>query len=397
VRRAPYPFKGMLAISNDVDRMTMAQFRELHRYINTVAETRFGPGLGLDYADSFWVFSPPHRHDRHVALVNGCAVDADTPNAPELAKYIHAGWVDSLHSLGDFSDAYDEADRCTRAHGERALDLFRRWNIKATIWTNHGNANNVQNVGRKTWMLGGQAASACDLTDILPELGVRFLNWQGKSSSIEAAVEPEPSNPPYWRFNRYYTEDAPANADPSLPDDAPAMTVRDGVIYLWHPQLLDRQVSDLVLERIAATGGHAIAAQHMGAGYLRRPDFPVSALAALRRLRDYQDRGEVLVTRTSRLLHYAWQLRVLNYAGEWRDGRLSIDVLPNRDSAGETLPTVEDLRGVTFQAPAGAHATISIGGVPVAESAIRRARKLGEECVGFAWHAPDTSDYTVLD
>ena len=49
----------MLALCNDVDEMRLSQFREIHRFLNTLEETTMGPGVGLDVGDSLWFYHPP--------------------------------------------------------------------------------------------------------------------------------------------------------------------------------------------------------------------------------------------------------------------------------------------------------------------------------------------------
>src|SRR3954452_3866685 len=106
--RHPYPYRSMLAISSDCDGTTLALFEDLHRFLNTEEETPFGPGLGLDIADSMWVFARAPAEgatlaDQALSAKAGLVVDAPEDMAPILAHYVEAGWIDTLHSIGDFS------------------------------------------------------------------------------------------------------------------------------------------------------------------------------------------------------------------------------------------------------------------------------------------------------
>jgi hypothetical protein len=58
LRDFPLPFSAMLSIVNDIDGTHLSTFRELHEFLNTDSETRYGVGLGLDIADSFWMYGP---------------------------------------------------------------------------------------------------------------------------------------------------------------------------------------------------------------------------------------------------------------------------------------------------------------------------------------------------
>lgn len=53
LRRFPPPFAAILAISNHIDGITVEEFREIHRFLNTREEISMGTGLRLDFANSF--------------------------------------------------------------------------------------------------------------------------------------------------------------------------------------------------------------------------------------------------------------------------------------------------------------------------------------------------------
>lgn len=58
IRDYPLPFSAMLSIVNDIDATRLSTFKEIHEFLNTESETRYGVGLGLDIADSFWMYGP---------------------------------------------------------------------------------------------------------------------------------------------------------------------------------------------------------------------------------------------------------------------------------------------------------------------------------------------------
>lgn len=51
IRRYPLPYRAMLAICSDIDQARIDTFREIHRFLNTEADTYLGKGLGLDIAE----------------------------------------------------------------------------------------------------------------------------------------------------------------------------------------------------------------------------------------------------------------------------------------------------------------------------------------------------------
>ena len=55
MRKFPYPYQAMLALSSDADSETLRKFNLVHQFINTREMTPAGRGLGLDFADSFFM------------------------------------------------------------------------------------------------------------------------------------------------------------------------------------------------------------------------------------------------------------------------------------------------------------------------------------------------------
>src|SRR5436305_1299775 len=101
--RFPYPYRAALAISSDCDGMRLETFERIHSFFNTESETPLGTGVGLDIADSLWVYAPRTGRNalgaRLLSLKNGLDASADEALAPALAHYVHCGWIDTLHSL----------------------------------------------------------------------------------------------------------------------------------------------------------------------------------------------------------------------------------------------------------------------------------------------------------
>ena len=47
LRKFPYPYNAMLAISSDIDDTTLEEFKTYHEILNTKEQTPYGQGLGL--------------------------------------------------------------------------------------------------------------------------------------------------------------------------------------------------------------------------------------------------------------------------------------------------------------------------------------------------------------
>ena len=58
VRKFPFPFKSMLAISSDLDNThSLKVYSEMMKFLNTDTETSFGRGFGLEVGNSFWFYN----------------------------------------------------------------------------------------------------------------------------------------------------------------------------------------------------------------------------------------------------------------------------------------------------------------------------------------------------
>ena len=51
IRKFPFPFQAMLAVSSDADHETLSRFNLAHEFLNSTSMTPMG--LGLDIVDSF--------------------------------------------------------------------------------------------------------------------------------------------------------------------------------------------------------------------------------------------------------------------------------------------------------------------------------------------------------
>lgn len=400
LRKAPFPYKAMLAISDDIDGMTWSQFRSLTRFIRTRKQTEYGVGLGLDFAESCWIYSPPVTSggpaSRRISVFNGLTPDAESPDLEELSHYIRSGWIDTLHSLGDFSSYTKFGVKCTREHAVRAAGIFYRQGIDLPVWVNHGNSFNTQNIGIKAWHGGGRFGDESYLGDLLGDLGISFLNTVTNTGPMETEIAPlaSPWGRPLWSFTRSF---AGPTTDSEIISAAARAGQRDesgvAMVYYWHPHMLQWQLSDEQLSTIVASRSLAIFGQHLG--FTRGKPFPESGIEALRRLRSYQDRGDILVSRTSRLLEYMRQQKCLRWSSRLQDDRLVIDIKSVHDDIyGPQKPMLSRLRGITFLVDEPETTDITIQGEPIFAGELVRSPPGSDASIGIAWHSADTTDYT---
>jgi SAM-dependent methyltransferase len=404
VRPFPYPYRAMLAISSDIDMMSAPRFREVHRFLNTREETPSGRGVGLDVGDSMWFYHQPSPAiDPTVApfaYFGSRRWERPSEHAEEILHYIRCGWIDSIHAYGNFSKVTDRGEQFTRAHAEHALAELERNELQIGVWINHGDRCNIQNVGRHDYMEGDVPGSQAYHWDLTRAAGVQFA-WTaaesfryGDESAISEMHCHDGSD--VWQFSRFHNaslEDAAT--DGLLP--AVSRQLRPSRTYapLWHPPHLHVQLSERRLDALVERGQFAIIAQHLG---FARPLLGLGgpAVQALHRLRQRQDAGEILVTRTERLLHYSLAREHVRYTVAREQDRLVIDITGIEDPVGGLVrPTVERLRGVSFYVPEDTLVELRIGGVRPGGRlvAISPSDGIGPS-VGVHWHEPDHTDHT---
>ncbi len=173
VRPLPFPFRGALSLSFDADCLGFAFFEALMRLLNTRGPTPLGPGLGLETTSSLFFYS---QRREHFSYFSGLGPDAPRcAEADRLDDYLRAGWIDANHAFGDFSPR----GGFVRAHALRAYETLAALGATLPVFTNHGPANNVQNVAPetpwRTWQRGDAPGHPAYHADLFPGAGVRFV------------------------------------------------------------------------------------------------------------------------------------------------------------------------------------------------------------------------------
>lgn len=402
-RKFPYPFQAMLAVCSDTDRTTIERFRNIHRFLNTEAETPLGRGVGLDVADSVWVFT---ENVRDMSLLSAYDRSSPTYYADELTAYAHCGWIDSLHTYGNYSVVTPESP-FVRRHAVLALEELTERNLALRVWVNHGSEKNIQNIGR--WGEGDSLTSGAYHTDLLLEYGVCFAwNHQGGThAGVSNPLAPLQlrDDRSLWGFVRYSSVTGAAVhrmlethdrsqieerriAIRNLVDAPAAMT--------WWPEFIDTQLEPECLDQLVARSEFCIAAQHLG-DLKDSDDLPTTAVETFRLLREYQDQGLIQVARTSRLLEYARVSQHLQFETHGSDRQLYVDITSVADPVmGTFVPTLDQLRGVTFYVTDPANTHLLLNGEAIRGAELLRAPSDGTApSIGVRWFKPDTTDYTA--
>lgn len=407
LRKFPFPYRAMLALSSDIDRTDIRRFRNIHRFLNTEAETALGRGVGLDIADSMWVL-PGASREMSLLTQNDQAMPQ--PYADELAAYARSGWVDTLHTYGNYSAPTVDLAGFERGHAEVAIEELLARGLHFTIWVNHGNKANLQNFGLRD-QLGDLPGSRAYHTDLLLEYGVRYM-WNhggGRQSGVDNPLTPVTlrDGRKLWGFTRYsaVAGEAAARGTEAQPESVRLYrkiqrTAPDGetIAMLWWPELLDWQLDAECLDRLVAASQYCIVAQHLGDLHESGAELPPPAVLAARRLRDYQDTGLILVARTSRLLEYARVSQHLVFDVRGNGAQVYVDIRSVADPVlGTFVPTLDQLRGVTFYVTSPSTTHLLLNGTPIRNAELLRSDSDGTApSIGIRWFEPDRTDYTTL-
>lgn len=278
-----------VAFCNDIDYSDWASYQEVHRVLREE--------YGLPAEDSFWLFDP---HGSEMALFKK-SLKEKGPRHDELLEEIAKGRLTILHGAGNFSCSNTNL-RPSRSLIGAGLAYVRERAAAPTIWTNHGDEGDIQNIGGAAWTYhqGDDPASPAYILDLLLQGGARFF-WTDHHtrndfafSAVRSGEQPllvterTRSGHAIVCFFRY------RGALPKAPD----------------AQTLGLQLSLQNLDRLVRTGGVTVIYQHWGVhrnaeGQPRtasKPVFPAESLAGLRRLQNYRDRGLIRVVPLTELL-----------------------------------------------------------------------------------------------
>lgn len=349
LRKFPYPYDAMLAISSDIDYTTVEKFETYHQFLNTLEQTSCGPGLGLDIGDSAWFFvvndslvnldREGHRVEYSMSYFQGLNPNS-RKDADKIINYYKVGWIDSLHSFGDFS-RNDRSVKFTRDLAVAAWKAMNDSGFKPKVWINHGSESNVQNFGAYNpndlfkYQAGDDPKSPYYHTDLTVDNGIRYVwNSIGMSQfSYDNPLFPIKlrDGRQVWGFQRY-THDV----------------VNGKYDWTWETYELHRQITKQRLELLVKEKKFSIVAQHLGKGSDGCQVNPID-IQALQLLKSYQDEGKVLVARTSRLLDYARAQKFIRYAIVQSEGKTYININSIEDDVLKpTTPTMDEIRGLTF-------------------------------------------------
>lgn len=360
----PPPYRGMLAISSDVEFTSwQAQLGLLDIFARR----------GLECGFSYWCFGD-ERMTWRLFDEQGRAA----PYAQAAVGLIKAGLIDTLHSFGGVTDG--RGAFFDRASMSRALECLAQWDVRTRVFSNHGTRLDIQNVGGDwaDYQQGDVPESTAYHLDLTTAFGARFfwtdIDYDNQIPFFQLSGPPERAllvpqrgrdGTPILRFRRFRGAFARAPCASNLGEQ---------------------------LERVLAhePDGYCVVYQHLGVHRLpdgkpvpaMPPYLNTAGLAALDRLAKLDAEGVLLVTSSERLLMHALVMQARPWRIEEADDEIHVhfashfkyqDVpfqLSRADLDGWSLPirpgqkVVVRLGGVEWELPIQRFGNQLVAGIP---------------------------------
>lgn len=398
LRRYPFPFRAAVTISNDTDRMRIDAFDDLHDYVNGVDDTPYGPGLGLEMSDSFWLWS----ERRCLALFHATPFDQKvdfSPDADRIVALAQSGILDMLHGFGEW-----QSNRAlTRDDISRGLELLQRHGITPQIWVNHGGGPKMTHQIEGRWAVGhfgDDPDHEAYCYDLLRESGFLYFSHGilaeerrfGEHRVYRSQEDMDIDLAGYdfqrllQRNDRNRGGQISAFGDVSGLDERPIRrklfnkvlipdVARDGTPIMFFKRFrgLDRpsagsfvtQINHYSLRDLIRMNASVVVYQHFG---VNRPAMsdprrasgvrsmpPVldrHAVSAFEYLAEYNRSGEVWVPAQLRFLDFMRLIEFVKFdvvdSHDWKSIVIDHIACPVE---GEIVPTIDDLNGLSFLLP----------------------------------------------
>ena len=399
VRRYPFPYRCALAINNDTDGLRYDAFRAFHAYVSGRGETPFGPGLGLEVADSFWVWAAGGEFGLYHAPPWSEAAQP-SPEHDRILELARAGWLDTLHGFGAWNDDWHlDRDRIAKA-----LAYLDSKDVKLKVYVGHGGYNMTHNFGGPWGYYHGadDTAHRSYCFDLLSDYGFKYhwtdvcyeLDKFGDDLVFDDQAQLDDAVARH-DFQRYFHANDPADYTqarevfPGIGDEERIawrrrlfnhtivpVTARDGRPALVFKRFRGHdgpmagnfitQVNPQSLDALEARRGAVVIYQHFGVWRAlfmgkrhasQRVSEPETVLDehnvwAFRDLAERHRDGRVLVATTRRLLDFLWMRDHLVYRVENRNGTTVVRIegieCPLK---GRIQPEPADLAGLAFEIP----------------------------------------------
>ncbi len=418
LRKFPFPYKCALTISNDAEYMDWGAFLEIHEYLNTERQTKLGEGLNLEMGDSFFFYTANPR--MNISYFEGTS-SKRSQYAPKMLELMKAGYLDVLHTYGDF----DFVGGFKREMAEGALEELKANDIYVRVWTNHSTVNNLQNIGGKSgyYQHGDLPSSIAYHTDITTQYGIKYFNLDSnytnefgqdrkrvlKELAIETGHLLRKLPPLLARRNlpeviRSLKFSEPLFGIDLLRDKRDVYTFKRfrfnrPLKFAPDSTTLRLQLSQENLRRLISLNGITVIYQHLGClrsrdGVASRNEFPYfdqDSLEALHDLSVLNKSGDIFITTVSRLLNYHCTCSNLQWLYHIKgDNQIEVLIEKVRDGIyGDYIPKIEELQGITFYTPDPENTSIFIKrdgeSIRIQDVELNSADYTGRRSISIKW------------
>ena len=399
IRNCPFPYAAAFALSNDCDSCSMEAFEDWHAFVNGRASTPYGEGLGLEIGDSFWIWQ---GGSLGLALSVGAADEPvrETADTERLAELGRAGWLDTLHSLGNWRQDYTSFrhDLGTREEVERSLEMLDAKGLKPFVYVNHSYSPSNVSGPWGFYQKMDDPAHPMYAMDLIRKFGFRYF-WPDYAQDIEkfgdhlaygSDAELRQAIKDYRQWKLIYKRTSVTEAQViDFPLELPELRALHLAMFNrtitrvpaldgfpmaafkryrgpWHPDQssFHLQASAENLDSLEQRGGAAIVYQHFGVtrggpdNAKQRSTPPVLNDKSVHAWRDIARRaeaGRLFVTTTGRLLDYLCLAERLTFTLKKSPEKWMIRLAPLEKSAQWSLRPKKDLlNGLAFVVPADA-------------------------------------------
>lgn len=326
IRKYPYPYKCALTICNDINECSPQTFLRLHQFLNSTVRTECGYGLGLEIADSFWLFS---NSQANLAFFNGSS-NQPSEVSPMIEDFIRTGYIDCLHTFGDFCPDKVSKQLWRKAIAQ-GLSYLRKKGLLIDTWINHGPASYINLIARNHLsFLGDDPDSNYYHSDLLINYGIRYVWLNELNNSIihevnfkdaPLVIGSEKTGNILKNIIKYCIgTKRKIRSTQYLNSVLEVQCLRDknrvlhfkrfhiGENGIWrgaNREGLQRQFSDHVLKNLIKREGVAIIYTHLGKTNLSNENlFDRPTIDCLRHIAEESGSGRIFITTTSRLLNF---------------------------------------------------------------------------------------------
>lgn len=399
LRRIPYPYRAILAICSDLDETPDRHvYLESMRFLNTLATTSMGPGVGLEIGNSIYFDMPPDQFSYWNTDGHGRSIVRDL---------IHSGHTDCLHSFGDLAT--------TRDHAARALDELSRHDCRIEAWVDHAVAPSNFD-GDIMCGHGDVPGSKAYHADLTCDYGIRYV-WRGRVSSVLGQEVPRSlrgicnSQHPMVSA-RTVVKEGMKGILAYLGNMKYAMhgpnrilrgaQLRDGhKVYEFlrsNPHWggvsrgetadgLAEVLIEPMLTRLIERQGVCLLYTHLGKVKRREEPFGPLTRKALRLLAKFYHEGKILVTTTRRLLGYCRAVREVAISTTVERDSIRIDV-----STGGQALSLADFNGLSFYVSDPWRTRVTLNGREVFGLKRNGSDHTGRLSVSIPWNALEFPD-----